>query len=50
MWRAAMGPDVLISPVLYTIAAGGGRCVVDPSGEALPRFETRSAAIRAAFR
>jgi NAD(P)-dependent dehydrogenase (short-subunit alcohol dehydrogenase family) len=50
MWRKAEGPDVLIAPVLETIAAGGGRCVVDPTGQAKPRFEARNAAIAAAFR
>lgn len=48
-WRKAHTPEPLIDPVLATIAAGGGRCIVDLTGEALPLFEARCAAIRDAF-
>lgn len=48
-WRAAPGPEVVVDPVLATIAAGGGRCVVDVSGEARRLFAERTQAIEAAF-
>jgi NAD(P)-dependent dehydrogenase (short-subunit alcohol dehydrogenase family) len=48
-WRAAPLPDVLIAPLLATIARGGGRCVVDVGGDAAGKFEARTTAIRAAF-
>lgn len=49
-WRKAPGPEVLIAPVIDTIAAGGGRCVIDVAGDARAKFEQRSAAIGAAFK
>lgn len=49
-WRKAASPDVLIDPVLDTIANGGGRCVVDTTGETKDLFEAKTNAIRAAFK
>lgn len=49
-WRKAPGPEVLFAPLMETIAAGGGRCVVDISGDALKRFEDRSDDIRNSFK
>lgn len=49
-WRAAPGPEVLIAPVMNTIAAGGGRCVVDIAGDAHKKFNHRTSAIAAAFK
>lgn len=49
-WRNAASPDVLIEPVLDTIAQGGGRCVVDTTGETKDLFEAKTNAIRAAFK
>jgi NAD(P)-dependent dehydrogenase (short-subunit alcohol dehydrogenase family) len=48
-WRAAPGPEVLVAPALATVAAGGGRCIVDVSGDARGLFEERTAAITRAF-
>jgi NAD(P)-dependent dehydrogenase (short-subunit alcohol dehydrogenase family) len=48
-WRAAPGPDVLVKPVLATIASGGGRCWVDPLQGSQARFEARVEKIRAAL-
>lgn len=48
-WRAAPGPDVLVKQALATVAAGGGRCVLDISGDARGLFEQRTASIGAAF-
>jgi NAD(P)-dependent dehydrogenase (short-subunit alcohol dehydrogenase family) len=48
-WRAAPGPEVLVGPVLMTMAGGGGRCIVDPTGEARDLMDARHAAIAGAF-
>lgn len=48
-WRRTPGPEVVVDPVIRTIAKGGGRCVVDPQGHARPAFEGKTQAIREAF-
>jgi NAD(P)-dependent dehydrogenase (short-subunit alcohol dehydrogenase family) len=48
-WRRTPGPDVLIPPVLEVIARGGGRCIVDVSGDVAEAFEARASAIQSAF-
>jgi NAD(P)-dependent dehydrogenase (short-subunit alcohol dehydrogenase family) len=48
-WRAAPLPDLLVPPVIATIARGGGRCVVDVDGHAQSSFEKRTVAIQAGF-
>lgn len=48
-WRKTPGPEVVVDPVLRTIAKGGGPCVVDAIGEARPLFEAKAEALRGAF-
>ena len=48
-WRQTPGPEVVTDPVLRTIDQGGGRCAVDPRGEARPLFEAKTTSIRNAF-
>jgi NAD(P)-dependent dehydrogenase (short-subunit alcohol dehydrogenase family) len=49
-WRAAPGPEVLVRPVFETIAAGGGRCVIDISGDVGTLFDARTRDIAGAFK
>jgi NAD(P)-dependent dehydrogenase (short-subunit alcohol dehydrogenase family) len=48
-WRNAQNPEVLVAPLFKTVAAGGGRCVVDTTREARPLFEQRTRRISDAF-
>jgi NAD(P)-dependent dehydrogenase (short-subunit alcohol dehydrogenase family) len=49
-WRAALSPGILREPVLRTMAAGGGYCIVPTEDGTQARFEARSESIHQAFR
>lgn len=48
-WRRAQAADIVVGPLLEAIASGGGRCVLDVTGEAARLFEARVDSIRKAF-
>jgi len=48
-WRKTPGPEVVVEPVLRTMAKGGGPCIVDATALSRPLFEEKVASLRAAF-
>ena len=48
-WRSACGPEIVVEPVLASIAKGGGWCVVPTEPDTPELFEARHAAIRQGF-
>lgn len=44
MWRQAMTPEIVATPVRETIEAGGGWCVVQTEGDTRDKFDARNEA------